>query len=80
LNNGDVDVNTIASINFDSSDTLWGAESIGREANIVDANGNVELRKTFHRLESGHLPAKKVGRTWVSSVSAIRRALEIEKI
>jgi hypothetical protein len=28
------------------SDILWGAEAIGREANIVDKNGKVKLHKT----------------------------------
>jgi hypothetical protein len=61
-----------------SNNILWGAASIGREAGIIDENGEVDLRKVFYRLETGDLPAKKVGRIWVSSVTAIRRALEIE--
>jgi hypothetical protein len=60
------------------SDILWGAEAIGREANIVDENGAVDRRKVFYQLETGNLPAKKVGRLWVSTTTAIRRALEIE--
>jgi hypothetical protein len=61
------------------SDVLWGAEAIGREANIVDKkSGEVNLRKVFYQLETGNLPGKKVGRIWISSVTAIRRALEIE--
>jgi hypothetical protein len=59
------------------SEILWGAEKIGQAANIVDDNGKVDLRKTFYQLESGHLPGKKVGRLWVSSVTAIRAVLEI---
>jgi hypothetical protein len=62
------------------SDILWGALAIGREANIVDENGEVDLRKVFYRLESGHLPGKKVGRAWISTVSAIRRVFEIENL
>jgi hypothetical protein len=67
------------------SDTIWGAEAIGREAGLVDAEGKVDLRKTFYLLELGRLPGKKlpgknkkVGRIWVSSASAIRSALAIE--
>jgi hypothetical protein len=60
------------------SDILWGAEAIGRAANIVDAKGAVDRRKVFYQLEIGNLPAKKVGRIWVSSVTAIQRALEIK--
>jgi hypothetical protein len=59
-------------------DVLWGAVAIGREANILDERGEVDLRRTFYQLESGHLPARKVGRLWVSSIAAIRRALAIE--
>jgi hypothetical protein len=59
------------------SDTLWGATAIGREAGLVDENGEVNLRKVFYQLETGNLPGKKIGRIWVSSVTAIRRALEI---
>jgi hypothetical protein len=60
-----------------------GPEAIGREAGIVDENGKVDLRKVYYLLELKRLPAKKLkgtedGRQWVSSVSAIRRALEIE--
>ncbi len=45
-------------------DILWGAGAIGR------AIGR-SPRSTFHLLENGHLPAKKVGRLW----SASRRRL-----
>jgi hypothetical protein len=60
------------------TDVLWGAEAIGRAAGIVDENGTVNRRKVFHHLESGHLPAKKIGRLWISSVTAIHRALEVK--
>jgi hypothetical protein len=59
------------------SDVLWGAEAIGREANIVDESGEVDIRKLYYMLEMGYLPAKKVGRAWMSTTTAIRRALEI---
>jgi hypothetical protein len=59
------------------SDILWGAEAIGRAAGIVDDNGEVNIRKVFHQLENGHLPAQKKGRLWQSTKTAIHRALEI---
>jgi hypothetical protein len=59
------------------SDVLWGAKAIGHEAGIVDDSGEVNIRKVFHQLENGHLPARKVGRLWQSTKTAIRRALEI---
>jgi hypothetical protein len=60
------------------SDIIWGATRIGQEAGIIDERGEVDLRKTFYQLETGHLPARKIGRQWVSSISAIQRALQIE--
>jgi hypothetical protein len=60
------------------SDILWGAVAIGREAGIVDKDGEVDIRRLYYMLEKGYLPAKKVGRAWVSSSRAIRAALEIE--
>jgi hypothetical protein len=61
-----------------SDNILWGAEAIGREANIVDEHGNVELPKTFRLLELGRLPARKNGRLWVSTKEAIRDHFEIK--
>jgi len=52
---------------------LWGAEAIGREAGLVDANGNVNLRSVFYALEKGHLPATKVGKKWCSTPRRLRR-------
>jgi hypothetical protein len=52
---------------------LWGAEAIGREANVVDEDNNVDLRKTFYLLENGLLPGTKVGRQWTSTKRRIRR-------
>jgi hypothetical protein len=60
------------------SDILWGATAIGRAAGIVGEDGEVDIRRLYYMLEKGYLPAKKVGRAWVSSASAIQHALEIE--
>ena len=56
---------------FDAADIVWGAESIGREVNVDD------LRKIYYLLERGHLPGKKVGRVWISSRRALRRAVTV---
>ena len=45
---------------------LWGARA------VADAI-NAPLRKTFHLLENGHLPADKVGAQWVSTRGRLRR-------
>jgi hypothetical protein len=60
-----------------SDNILWGAAQIGREANILDEDGNVHLPKTFRLLELGLLPGKKVGRLWTSTKEAIRNHFEI---
>jgi hypothetical protein len=52
---------------------LWGGEAIGREANVVDDDGNVDIRKVYYLLENHLLPADKVGKAWVSTPRRIRR-------
>lgn len=42
------------------SDVLWGARAIGKAINC-------SARKTYHLLEAGQLPAKKIGQQWVGS-------------
>jgi hypothetical protein len=61
----------------DPSDILWGAEAIGREVNIVDENGDVDLRRVYHKLNQQHLPAKKVGRVWISSRRQLRQVTRV---
>ncbi len=53
---------------------LYGAEPIGREAHILDENGNVDIRRTFYALEKGYISADKFGRGWVSTPRRIRQA------
>jgi hypothetical protein len=48
---------------------LWGAETIATEINRT-------IRQTFHLLESGVLPADKVGGRWVSTPRRLRRLFE----
>jgi hypothetical protein len=61
-----------------SDNILWGAEQIGREAEIFDKHGNVKLAKTFRLLELGLLPGKKCGNRWTSTKEAIRSFFEIK--
>jgi hypothetical protein len=55
---------------------LWGAEPIGRTANVIDDDGKVDLRRTYYLLESGLLPGKKVGRYWTSTPRLLRSVTE----
>lgn len=52
----------------DSLDLIWGAKAIGE---CINANP----RQTYYYLETGKLPAKKVGNLWVASRKALRRRL-----
>lgn len=49
-------------------DVLWGAEEIGQ---VIGRTA----RQTFHLLESGHLPAKRIGGRWCGSRKRILAAL-----
>ena len=51
---------------------LWGAEAIGREAGILDDNGDVNLNRVYYALEEGYLPASKFGNLWLSTPRRIR--------
>ena len=52
---------------------IYGAEPIGREANLLKDDGSVDLRKVYHALERGYLDADKFGRLWASTPRRIRR-------
>jgi hypothetical protein len=47
-------------------DLIWGVTGIGRE---IGRN----QRQTFHLLENGRIPAKKVGGRWCASRAGLRR-------
>jgi hypothetical protein len=49
---------------------LWGCKAIAEEI-------NAPVRRTFHLLESGRLPAVKFGERWVSTPRKLRTALGI---
>lgn len=57
---------------------LYGVMPIGRAAHIVDRKGKVDVRKTYFALEKGHIPARKFGRKWVSTLRQIRNAFVVE--
>ena len=52
----------------DIIDVLWGAEAIGA---AIGAN----RRRAFHMLESGQLPAKRIGGRWCARRSELLAAL-----
>jgi len=54
-------------------DLLWGVKTIGAEVGLPD-------RKVFYMLEAGLLPARKVGRAWVTTKTALRDALAIPPV
>jgi hypothetical protein len=53
---------------------LYGAEAIGREAEIFDDDGNVDLNRTYYALEKKYLDADKFGRLWISTPRRVRKA------
>jgi hypothetical protein len=52
-------------------DTLAGDKL--RNARQIAAFIDEPVRKTFNLLANGHLPARKIGRDWVASKSALVR-------
>jgi hypothetical protein len=51
---------------------LNGAKAIGREAGFVDADGNVDMNRTYYALEQGYIPASKRGKIWISTSRRVR--------
>jgi hypothetical protein len=56
------------SIEDEAPDILWGA---GEIAKFIRRSA----RQTFHLLEAGHLPARRVGNRWCASKKRLRDAL-----
>ncbi len=54
-------------------DLIWGAAEIAREINL-------NIRQTFHQLETGSIPAKKVGGKWVAERGMLREFFLGEEI
>lgn len=48
---------------------IWGASAIARAAGLPDRAA------AYHLLERGLLPARRVGRRWVTTRARLRRAL-----
>jgi len=44
---------------------IWGAEAIGKAANL-------KPRQAYHALEKGYLPASKAGRKWFTTNRRLR--------
>jgi hypothetical protein len=51
---------------------IWGAEAIGRAANVLNEHGGVDEKATYYKLSRGYIPAKKSGSLWVSTLRKIR--------
>jgi hypothetical protein len=51
-----------------AADILWGVDAIASAINRP-------VRATYHILEGGHLPAKKVGGRWVANRQSLIDAL-----
>jgi hypothetical protein len=54
------------------ADVIWGAEAIGE---VIGK----PTRATFHLLEAGLLPAKKIGKQWCASRRKLLHALTGEE-
>jgi hypothetical protein len=52
-----------------AGDILFGAEAIAEEL-------GVDIRRAFYMLSHGHIPGRKIGGTWVTTRSALRRFIE----
>jgi hypothetical protein len=50
-------------------DIIWGAKEIGAAVNLT-------ARQAFHLLESGHLPAKKIGGKWAARLDLLQKHFE----
>jgi hypothetical protein len=62
----------MSSTDDDLDRPLWNAEAIGRYANILHEDGNVDIRRTYYLLEKKLLPGSKVGQHWVSTPRRLR--------
>lgn len=56
---------------MEKSDAIWGAAAIGEYLGL-------NKKQTFHLLENGRLPAKKVGARWLCSKAKLQAFIEKE--
>src|SRR5437764_11584235 len=54
---------------IDPDKPLWGVEQIA-------AFVGLPINKTYYRLQKGHLPGQKVGKTWTSTPRILRNRLQ----
>jgi hypothetical protein len=59
---------------------IWGAKAIALAAGILDEAGAPALKRTYHMLERGHLPAGKVGRLYTSTIRRLRSIASGEQL
>lgn len=59
-------------IKFDPDTPVWGAETFALVLGLVTAKGKPRTRTVYHLLESGRLPATKVGKVWTSTPRRLR--------
>jgi hypothetical protein len=51
---------------------IWGAKAIARAANLLDEDGEINIRKAFYKLEKGYIDADKNGDEWVTTLRRLR--------
>ena len=50
-------------------EVVYGAEAIAIAADVVDSEGNPDVRKTYYMLQRGYIEgAKKAGNIWILSI------------
>jgi len=71
----------VSDVNQQSDDDqiLWGAEQIGAAAEVLNADGSVNLQKTFRLIARGIIRAKKAGNLWVTTRGQARSYAKIEE-
>jgi hypothetical protein len=57
---------------FDLDQPVWGAADIALAIGLKTKRGKPRTRAVYHLLESGRIPASKVGKTWVSTPRRLR--------
>jgi hypothetical protein len=60
-----------SNLNSLKDEILWGVKAISEEINRSE-------RQTFHMLETGHLPGRKVGGRWTATRSRLHRLFNEE--
>jgi hypothetical protein len=53
---------------------VYGAPAIAEILNLLDENGEPDLRAVYYALESGHIDASKFGKIWTSTKRRLLRA------